>query len=194
MLDLKRQSQRGDTLIEVLIATAILSAIVVIAAVLMNRGMASSQVAVETTIVRQTIDSQAEMLRYLSEAKINDPGSAAASRWDTLISNYAPYSGSTPVNSTTYGTCPPDFGNSNARFYLSTNTAQGVVINAYPNGTTADIIAEPGRGLWIEATRNLLGGANSQRYTDFHIRACWAAPSSGSPQLTMGTVVRLYVP
>ena len=58
---------RGDTIIEVLLAVTIFSLVAVGSMVLMNRGVAMAQQSLETTLVRQQIDAQAEMLRFVHD-------------------------------------------------------------------------------------------------------------------------------
>ena len=53
--------QAGDTLIEVMLATAVFSAVAVGCLTVMNRGLSIAQQSLESTLVRQQIDAQAEM-------------------------------------------------------------------------------------------------------------------------------------
>lgn len=64
-----REFNRGDTLVEVLLGVTIFSLVAVIALETMNRGMAIAQYSLETTLVRQQVDAQAEMLRYAHDMK-----------------------------------------------------------------------------------------------------------------------------
>ena len=57
-----RKFNRGDTLVEVLLGVTIFSLVAVIALETMNRGMAIAQYSLETTLVHQQVDAQAEML------------------------------------------------------------------------------------------------------------------------------------
>ena len=66
--------QRGDTLIEVLFAVSIFSAIVVGTIIIMNQGISSAQNALEINLVRNQIDTQAELLRHLNNAKLTSLG------------------------------------------------------------------------------------------------------------------------
>ena len=56
---------RGDTVIEVMFSFTVLSMLVVGTYVLMNRGMQVAQRSLEITLVRQQIDSQISMIRYI---------------------------------------------------------------------------------------------------------------------------------
>ncbi|MCP9466178.1 MAG: type II secretion system GspH family protein, partial [Candidatus Nanosynbacter sp. P5B_S4_bin.39.1] len=74
-----RKFNRGDTLVEVLLGVTIFSLVAVIALETMNRGMAIAQYSLETTLVRQQVYAQAEMLRYAHDMK-NDT-------WKKLVDN-----------------------------------------------------------------------------------------------------------
>ena len=81
MLNLKNnKKQRGDTLVEVLFATAVFSLVAVSGLSIMNQGTSTAQRALEITLVRNEINSQAEAIRMLNTSYI------AAYRAD--ITNY----------------------------------------------------------------------------------------------------------
>ena len=63
----RRHSARGDTIIEVVMAVAMFSMLAIGIMALMNSGIAMAQRSLELTLVRQQIDSQAEMLRYIHD-------------------------------------------------------------------------------------------------------------------------------
>jgi type II secretory pathway pseudopilin PulG len=178
-----RDKQRGDTIIEVLFATAALSLVIVISFIIMNRGVASAQIAVENTFVRQGIDAQAEGLRYLRDAylKTEHPSGSVKTQWENIL---------TRINSsaTSFGTCSVAAAQAKNAFYIDTTNATVKNFSA-PARTFAG--AELGEGLWIEAVQPAIP-AGQPKYIDFHIRACWESPASG-PNITTGTIVRLYV-
>ena len=60
------KKKNGDTLIEVLLAISIFTAVVVGSHYTMSRGIGTSQRSLELTQVRAQIDNQADMLRHLS--------------------------------------------------------------------------------------------------------------------------------
>lgn len=175
----KDNRQRGDTIIEVLFATAAMSLVIVIAFLVMNRGIASAQIAVENTFVRQNIDGQAEALRYLRDAflEMEEPSGNVATQWNRVLDR-------TVSSATSFGECEPP---SNA-FYINTDnvTVQSTI---EPAQTFAG--AEFGQGLWVEAVRPAPTPGRAS-YVDFHIRACWDPPAAGPP-ITTGTIVRLYI-
>jgi uncharacterized repeat protein (TIGR02543 family) len=61
-------AKKGDTLIEVCIAIGIFSLIAIGVASVMSSGTAGSQTALETTLAREEIDSQADALRFIHES------------------------------------------------------------------------------------------------------------------------------
>src|SRR5664279_826252 len=88
---------RGDTLVEVLFAVAIFSLVAVGGLAIMNQGTATSQRALEITLVRQEVDSQAETLRFLNASYVSayklgisdySSASPAVSQW-LAVQGYA---------------------------------------------------------------------------------------------------------
>ncbi len=172
-------SNKGDTIIEVMFSTAVASLVIVLAMAAMNRGVATTQMAVEHTLVRQGIDSQTEALRYLRDNKGASGATSTTAAWNKVIAH--PRTSATPFS----GPCatPP----SDAFYIDTTTTGAGMIKPASgAGGASSEVFAIPGRGIWIEAV-SPLGAAN---YVDFHIRACWEPPFSG-PDATLGTIVRL---
>ena len=88
----------GDTIIEVLFAITIFAAIAIGAMAIMNQGISTAQNSLELNLVRNNIDSQAELLRYLQNAKLTSIGrgsagtesstdiSRLADQWDKIVS------------------------------------------------------------------------------------------------------------
>ncbi len=64
----KIKTRRGDTLIEVMFSVGIFGIIAISAINLMNRGLNTAQLALETTMARNEIDAQAEALRFIHDA------------------------------------------------------------------------------------------------------------------------------
>ena len=61
-------TKKGDTLIEVTLAVGIFSMIAIGIAAVMSSGTAGAQTALETTLTREEIDTQAESLRFIQAA------------------------------------------------------------------------------------------------------------------------------
>lgn len=70
----RRHVQRGDTLIEVLLAIAVFSAAAVSAVMIMNHGITNAQRSLEITLVRNQINNQAELLRHLNNVALVSSG------------------------------------------------------------------------------------------------------------------------
>lgn len=214
MLADSKMKARGDTLIEVLFAVAVFSLVAVGGISIMNQGLATSERALEITLVRQEIDSQAETLRFLN-ASYN-----AAYQQDTTIDDY---SINTPAGQwaamaksikdlhnlhvsdfglTAMGTCPVPprpagsfiMNTRSAQFNSSPAKLQPAKIFAQVNYNVANQVVSA-EGIWIEAVDSISADANQANadYIDFHIRACWDSPGQ-SPPITIGTIVRLYEP
>lgn len=179
--------QRGDTLVEVLMAIVIMSVIIVGTLTIMSRGLASGQLSVEHSQVRLHVNGQLDLLTYLRDQYLIDPNSAAAATWKQILDN-------TNTQPFEYdGTCAPTpakLGPTNTTFYL-TKAAGVVTRQPFNPALTPATIAIPGRGLWVEA-RNALQATNPP-YVDLVIRACWAASGGLGEQLTV-TAIRLYTP
>ena len=185
-MELKTLRQRGDTLIEVMMAVVILSVVIVGAITMMSRGLTAAQVAVEHTQVRLEINAQTEMLRFLRDGYLQDPKGTSGLEWVKLFDPAALYADSVP--SSYGGTC--GVTGSKRPFYL-VQGGSAVQITAFDAAIKPVTSALPGQGLWIEATRSPSG--ISPAYVDFQLRACWAGIGSSAQQQTV-TAVRLYDP
>lgn len=203
---------RGDTLIEVLFATAIFSLVAVGGLSIMNQGTATSQRALEITLVRNEVDAQAETLRFLNASYIaafQPEGvysiDTPAGQWfemqkkiiETDIEKVSDFG--LNINSK----CP--YPLPNGSFILNARKAKFVVpepeilqsaqIYSKVQYDKDDGVSSA-QGIWIEAVRsNTSPDANQIRagYIDFHIRACWDSPGQPIPVI-IGTIVRLYEP
>lgn len=187
----KNSKMRGDTLTEVMFATAVAALCIVLAMTSMNRSLAQSQMAVETTLTRQSIDAEADMLRYVHDEYMKDrTGSTGEPKmWRDIVSRSV-------SNASAFGTCysetvdPPN----NSFFVRFPDVSGADDMTRLELVTNADDFSMPetnadiGKGIWVEAVR---GGNPGTYYLDLHIRACWEPPYSG-PEATLGTIVRLY--
>lgn len=198
--------QAGDTLIEVLFAFSVLSLVIIGALSIMNQGTNASQRSLETTLVREEIDSQAATLRFLHDAYVAkfDPNgtydvNTPAGQWVKMASAINATSASSFANVTSCPAAPSGsfiLDPGNATYINATNVL-------VPTDTYAQLTYDPNtgaiqkaQGIWIEAIRSQQSAdVNKQntRFIDFHIYACWPGPGSGPP-MTIGTIVRLYEP
>lgn len=213
--------ERGDTIIEVMFAIAIFSFVAISSLAIMNRGVATGERALEVTLVRQQINSQAEALRYIHEARVAKPDSPQADTWKLFLSSES--DGYRQSRASEYGTLSSEgrceLPNSGRPFILNAKTATiwpgellaqaGDMVSAdaqsyppysqvvYDNANSQSVRAA--YGMWIEAVPHEADNSGAgpdrteQAFIDFHIRACWDAPGSSAP-MTLGTIVRLYDP
>lgn len=193
--------QKGDTLVEVLLAMAVFAVVMMIGLSTMNNGMSRALASLQLTMARNTMDSQAEALRFANAAYVSefrtDGGavtSAAARVWQDQLT--ADVQGSaTPLDACTRGASAFVLSRNDLSYHSEAITN----VVTYPRiayGTNADsnAITDPSarysraEGVWVEKVH--LANTN---YYDFHIRACWSAPGS-NVNTTLGTIVRLYDP
>lgn len=198
-MSVNSHSQAGDTIVEVAIAFAVFALLAVGAAMIMNRGAASAQDSLETTLVRQKMDGQAETLRYLQQEYIVNKTSPAGVTFAELIDLAG--DGATSLDEPTCTTdIPADPGR---RFWLNPgkpiDSLGGLLkgsgqVRPIEEGTAPypelDSSGATVYGMWVEAVRGDIGVGD---FYDFHIRACWSSLTSDEPRI-IGTIVRLYVP
>ena len=196
---------RGDTIVEVMVAFAVFAMIAVGALNVMNQGTASAQDALETTHVRQQIDNQAEMLRFLHQAYLASPDDTTAGglpdKFRSLVTLAKTTESGGVTQASAYGaTCVQTIpGNTAYRFMLDPATGAQLAsgnIRAASHASAppyAQVTGGASYGLWIEPIISNASASGEAQYIDFHIRACWNSAAS-SPQRTLGTIVRLYVP
>lgn len=191
----KKRAERGDTLVEVTVAMAVLGLMLAASLAVINRGLMGVSNAVERTSVRASLSSQAELLRYV---------------FDDPVTNKATYKkilGRTkPNNNLGQNGC--EIGNGG--FYLSVNNKTGTppveiheLDSADTNKLANNVYGQPeagdnkgtSLGIWIEGDKH--DGQNGMPgmpgYIDFYVRACWtphAAQQPGSGR--MESNVRVY--
>mgnify|MGYP000900434346 FL=1 len=185
-----KKHQNGDTLIEVMFATAIAALLIIIALSAMNRSLSQIQMAVESTFVRQSIDSEAEVIRFIRDAYMDNRSATSGSAylWKTIPKK---------ANASIFGECSMDnvsnefvikgVDSSDATFSEGTGI-KGLSLNTSVGSSIT--YAKLGEGIWVEAVDG--GSSTAGKYIDFHIRACWDPPFSSSTKATLGTIVRQY--
>ena len=194
-------SRRGDTLIEVLFAVAVFSLVAVGGMSIMNAGLATAQRSLEMSLAREEMDSQGETIRFIHDSYVatypNVISGEPSEEWQKIIDNQV------VTTASQFGDCTIP----NRAFVVNTKTAKinttasiqssvptysqirfsQVVPVTNPPSTTASISAA--EGIWVEAVKS----SSSNKFIDFHIRACWDSAGSNVP-VTLGTIVRLYEP
>ena len=188
-----RKFNRGDTLVEVLLGVTIFSLVAVIALETMNRGMAIAQYSLETTLVRQQVDAQAEMLRYAHDMK-NDT-------WKKLVDNNSVSVSAVNDNEGNLGVekCPDDFSTKEFALAATPSLASKISILNNPGDYKAaetyarvdsDTKKTYGVSVRLVKPSTTTGSRDSNKY-DAYIKACWMPVGSKMPA-TLGTIVRLY--
>ena len=188
-----RNLNRGDTLVEVLLGVTIFSLVAVVALETMNRGMAIAQYSLETTLVRQQVDAQAEMLRYAHDMK-NDT-------WKKLVDNNSVSVSAVNGNEGNLGVekCPDDFSTKEFALAATPSLASKISILNNPGDYKAaetyarvDSDTKKTYGISVRLVKpsTATGSRDSNKY-DAYIKACWMPVGSKMPA-TIGTIVRLY--
>lgn len=188
-----RKLNRGDTLVEVLLGVTIFSLVAVIALETMNRGMAIAQYSLETTLVRQQVDAQAEILRYAHDMK-NDT-------WKKLVDNNSVSVSAVNGNEGNLGVekCPDDFSTKEFALAATPSLASKISILNNPGDYKAaetyarvDSDTKKTYGISVRLVKpsTATGSRDSNKY-DAYIKACWMPVGSKMPA-TIGTIVRLY--
>lgn len=190
-----KRFKKGDTLIEVTLAVAVFSMVMVVGIGAMNGGMARTQASLQLSLARDAMNSQAETLRYINNIYLNKYASGSGD----MFSKWREITAKAKTSATRLNNCPADqtafdalnaiaVNVNNPSSRLITGDGQITPANTYPqlivNGTTTT-----SQGMWIEVVRPPARSG----YYDFHIRACWIAPGNNTPT-TLGTIVRLYDP
>lgn len=201
--------QRGDTLIEVLLAVSVFALVVVGALSLMNQGTATSTRSLQITLVRQEMDNQAETLRFLSSSYVanyyrgynpntTDATTSPAEEYFKVLRDIRARNATSVTQfggtDTTCQTAPA------GSFVFNPKTATYQPYDASKIATAdtfsqlhyaSDDTISTADGLWVEAVRSTPNNGSS--YVDYHIRACWYPPGTGQA-MNLGTIVRLYEP
>lgn len=189
-MKIRRNAERGDTIIELVLAFAIFSLAAITTLVIMNQGVSMSQRSLETTLVRQQMDSQAEMLRYIRDVD--------QATWQRIV---APDNIATDLMPLSSNVCPASSDvNTRRGFYVTYNSKDSkfeVKKNHAPAPSYARInyTNQSTEGIWIQVAKaeNNSSSEVSKKVAayDFYIHGCWSAPGQTMP-MTLGTIVRLY--
>lgn len=211
MLKLRREKQKGDTLIEVLFAVTVFSLVAIGCLNIMNQGTSAAERTLEITLVRAQMDNQTQTLRYLNSSFIAAFGGSQtlasydrttpAGQWAAMEQYIIDHSGSGVQSfSLVNGACPTP---SSQSFILDTRNVKFATVKpsaaqtfsqlVYSTPSGAGVLTSA-QGLWIQGVRSGTDPNNpTQGYIDFHIDACWDGPGQSAP-VTLGTIVRLYAP
>jgi hypothetical protein len=184
--------QRGDTIIEVILACTMLALVTTSSFAIMQRGTATTYDSMERSQVRLQLNGQSELLNYfrdeyikaISTTGVIAPGSPADMWRKISLDGTVTASAATPV----VESCTPPSGNAAFSIRLDTSIP---AYRVYPGSITAPSgMPSPGDGIWIQ--RIDPGGGPARNFHDFYIMACWDATTSQKQY--MSSIVRLYEP
>lgn len=181
---IKCKQQRGDTLIEVMLALTLLSAILFISWAIVNRSTQISAAARQRVTVVNQLKEQAEILKSLYAADKNnvvverDFGEATAYEViaDAAVGDQIPANPCTSRSEN--GTIAP----TNA-FHFNAQAQPQTGVKSRLNDSALEAV-------WIQ-----MNGGTAKGYMDFYIRACWIS-GSGSVEKNDNSqvIVRLNTP
>ena len=164
--------ERGDTLIEIMLALSVLGIVVVGCMSTANRLNATMLDNIDRTAVRSDINSQTELLNYVRDH------SSQSAVWNGIKTK-------TATDASTIGASCTKNDNS---FYLDIKDGSvAVTYGTNFSGKNESGRAKPGSGIWVDAV--YVAGSSSPSYIDFYIKACWARFGSG-PSAQSTNVVR----
>lgn len=196
------KNQRGDTLVEVLIAITVLGIIVAGCLAVMNRSLVSILNSAERTASRADINSQTDMLNYVYH---NDKAD-----WNKILNLAVKKAPTDAVPSDITDACKITEDSKSSATIKAGSFYLDPVYDA-SNGSISDVNvkealkknthgvnqlqrAKLGQGLWIDA---VYYSTVSHPYVDFYIKACWVPfggnDLSGATNTRSITVVRIYV-
>lgn len=178
MLKLKRLSESGDTIVEVLLAMSILTLILFTSWGLVNRSTQLSLAARQRVDMVNQLKEQAEILK----SKFAETGSSKDVT--DYLSGTQPGQSAVSSAGSSYSDnfCQDDvevLGNGN-RFYFNENAQ-------YVKPGVKDVNGDPTAKVWVEYNNTGVAG----NYVDFYVRGCWL--TNGGRQKTDNAqfVVRL---
>ncbi len=205
-----RRGEQGDTIIEVLFAVTVFALVAVGSLSIMNQGTAAAQRALEITLVRQQMDSQAQAIRYIHQAYIASyqkdgaAPSGTAAEWPKMTDKTTGKGADNASDFGSNGGVCSSWGPEARPFIVNARTGQlwnGTPAMAAPAGASlppfSQVMYNPDSsistsyGMWVEAVPST--NTDGPGFVDFHIRACWDSAGGGAPT-TLGTIVRLYEP
>ena len=187
----RNQAERGDTLVEVTVAMAVLGLMLAASLAIINRSLMGVSNAVERTSIRASLNTEVELLRYIFDDQVTNKKLV-----DDIVSK------TQPDQKVESRGC--EIGTNSFTLYDTGNQAVPVAKNELtPDDKVAEHVGgKPGisqrqgqhNGIWIEGYKRPGGAGNSMPgYIDFYVRACWtpyAAQQLGSGRMEAN--VRVY--
>lgn len=170
-------NNRGDTIIEVLLATTVLAIVITGAYTLSNRALRVAQNSVERTEVSTKMREQMEVLRAMRNQQTPS--------WTELLSNSARQGSAPPANSNiNLAQCQPTSGEYSIYLDIENKDVDDPsIISVYPNTGPSDDAYDDIFNTWIEVYNS-----NSSDYVDVVVRSCWEGIGSTGDQRSLLTM------
>lgn len=166
-------SQRGDTLVEVMLAAAVLSLVLAGAFTITNKATRINQTASERTAVSNAMQREVELIR---DSVSSDPDAF----WSILVP--------TTANSNFCDTGPsPSTAASFSAFTINDDLSIKNFVKDIPTDVWQDQDITDNINIWVEAVNDT---TLPVEYTDFFVYACWDGIGSEGIQKS-GLVLRL---
>lgn len=187
----RNQAERGDTLVEVTVAMAVLGLMLAASLAIINRSLMGVSNAVERTSIRASLNTEVELLRYIFDDQV-----ANKKLVDDIVNE--------TKSDQKVESRGCEISDKSFTLYDTGNQAAPVARNklnqddkvAEHVGGKPGISQQQGQhnGIWIEGYKRPGGAGNSMPgYIDFYVRACWtpyAAQQPGSGRMEAN--VRVY--
>lgn len=175
--------KRGDSLVEVMLAIALLGAVVVGIISIMNYSHANLQASLDRTRVQALMEAQLDAVRYARDQFVLNVPSPNPGRdlWTALATRIH----SAPPNATV---CADNSNSSwpGAKFAIVKSGAGFTVPAVAVAQRKSDLQPQPGNGLWVELGQN-------GEFIEATAKACWSSLKS-APDQEAKIVVRLVDP
>lgn len=198
MLGMKHRYSQGDTIIEVVLAFAIFTLAAVGTITIINNGLSVTQRNLEITQVRQQVDSQAELLRYLRATKSANTVWADIINPNNLVDSPTPLANTCnadPMTNKGFFVRPAHIDLSNPANTTFERTAVGAATFVSRDQFLLAGIdytsTSKSNGIWVQAATAQQASSSSVKAYDFYIHACWDSVGLDTP-MTLGTIVRIY--
>ena len=206
-------TKKGDTLIEVTLAIGIFSMVAIAITSVVSGSTSSTQAALESTLAREEIDTQAEALRFIQTSyAANKNSKTYRDLWQGIKGQaYAIANSDDEILSFSPQKCSDKFGDNtpNKAFIINPKkrflvTRNGMYANRFSTSTTYPQLQFSGdkneslnsgavKGIYVIAISEKVPATKKPSFYDFYIRTCWYAANANEPS-TISTVIRLYDP
>ena len=187
----RTRAERGDTLIEVLLALAVMAMVITVSLRTMNDGFSKLMVSAQRSETQALIYGQMALIRA-AHTKAEESTSTAGD-WTKILTAVAPVGTVANANGCTaiagskfWFTTPVGAGSNWTDATVSINFTQTTSSLSYP---------VPGNGLWVEFIKKDTdnnAGTKNDNYYEFYVKACWNGPGSSTTKQQIKSVMRLY--